>query len=85
MINYSGLTVAKFHDQTISVSKDIFKNLLYANTNHDVTIFEVDGMLQNIKNWILQISRVEQEYEKITKLYVEDYIFGSFRFSEGNR
>ena len=80
MINYSGLTVAKFHDQTISVSKDIFKNLLYANTNHDVTIFEVDGMLQNIKNWILQISRVEQEYEKITKLYVEDYIFGSFRF-----
>ena len=30
-------------------------NLLHAmNTYHDVTTFEVDGMIWNIKNWISQ-------------------------------
>lgn len=46
----------KFNQQMIFDLKDIFKNVMHstsrANTNHEVTIFEVDGMIQKMRNRI---------------------------------
>ena len=40
------------------------------NTHHDVITFEIHGMVQNIKK--LNIWRMENVYEKMPKLYIED-------------
>ena len=49
------ISIGRIYEQMIYKWKYILENVLYfeASTYHDVTIFEIDGIVSRIKNWII--------------------------------
>ena len=48
------------------------------NAHHDITAFEVDGMLYNIENCISKAEHAFSMTQKNLKLCLKDYIFRSY-------